>query len=102
MIEALLGVSTGSCGSDLLLRGARFAIHGDDGFTDVSWTLDESTDLVMATIYAERDDELDAEYIDRAVKFMQAGVRCFILEEGASPHVHRPQGENPSARQAHA
>lgn len=89
MIEALLGVTTTSCGADLELNGSKFAINSDS-FTEMEWEWDADTDCICATIRAETSGPVGDNYLTHGADLLKAGLDCFVLENTSEPQ-HAPQ-----------
>lgn len=99
MLEALLGVTTESCGTDLELQGSKFAIRGEV-FTDMEWSWDEETDCIDATISAETTGEVTEDYLVKAADILQGGMNCFVLESAEDQsYATDKQRENPKRSQ---
>lgn len=79
MIKTLLGVSTESCGSRLVMTGSTMEIEGDL-FRLLRWNFREETGMIDAKLSAETETTLDDAYLIHAASLMREGVECFVLE----------------------
>lgn len=87
MIETLLGVSTHSCGSELELRGSRFAIDGDP-FTEMDWRLDDESDCIRGTLAGETETIIGEDFLIQIIDLLDEGIECFVLENITGTHPH--------------
>lgn len=79
IISTLLGVSTQTCGAELMLTGAKMVVDGDL-FSSVNWEYDEEDEVVNAEISADTVRVIDERYLEDAVQLMNQGLACFVLE----------------------
>ena len=89
MIDALLGVSLRSCGSEMTLTGGRFAVR-DSEFKDVAWGLDENQDRVFGNLNAECEAPVAEQYVVNTLPLMR---RARVL------HPRKSKGRDTTCRQ---
>ena len=101
MIQTLLGVSTKSHGTELELRGSRFALDGDT-YTELDWGLDEDTGCIRGTISAETETDLGEDFLRQIADVLQEGVELFVLEtrKSETPHASTMHGKTPGKKKA--
>ena len=88
MIATLLGLSTRSCGSEMEVRGATFAMYGDT-FTDLNWKHNEKEDCVYGYLAGDIDIPLDDDLLTNINSLLHDGIYCFVLERNESDvHQH--------------
>jgi hypothetical protein len=86
MICGLRGVSTESCGAQLVLDGASMSIVDHDFFTRLKWDYADDDDAVIVRLWAEIECSIEPRYLIDAVELMRNGLDCFVLETGQQPH----------------
>jgi hypothetical protein len=92
LISGLRGISTESCGSQLVLDGASMSIvDNSDGFTRLRWDYSEDkdsgeADLVTVRLSAEIEGLIGPRYLLDAIDLMKMGFECFVLDTGKPRH----------------